>query len=136
MVYGNAGQEGLEKLQRLQNKCLKICKRCDRRADTEALHSVTKVPKLKSRRIAHVNNFMYSRLSKFELVDKRDIRTRAHAAPLFKVKTPNLTTFMRSVGYAGATQWNSLPQGARNLGHLASFKARQKKELIESIPGQ
>ena len=98
VVYGNAGQEELEKLQRLQNKCLKICKRYDRRAETAALHSETGVPMLKSRRVAHVNNFMHSRLSNMDLVDNRDIRTRAHGAPLFKIKTPSLTAYMRSVG--------------------------------------
>ena len=43
------------------------------------------MPKLQERRRAHINNFMYKRLDKAALRDNRDIRTRAHDAPLFKV---------------------------------------------------
>ena len=64
MVYGNASQDGLDRLQRLQNKCLKICMGFNRRHGTANLHSVTRTPQLKDRRLAHMNNFMYSRLGR------------------------------------------------------------------------
>ena len=58
VVYNQASQEGLEKLQRLQNRCLKICKGYNMRFDTDALHAIIKVPLLKQRRQAHINNFI------------------------------------------------------------------------------
>ena len=36
------------------------------------------MPKLSERRTAHIDNFMCKRLGKPELVDDRNIRTRAH----------------------------------------------------------
>ena len=133
VVYGNANQEGLAMLQRLQNKCLKICKGYNLRFETNELHSVTKVPMLAARRTAHVNNFMYNRLSNRCLVDERDIRTRAHDAPLFKVDVPNLTTFTRAVKYSGAVQWNNLPADIRGIDNPETFKARQKGIMQRTV---
>ena len=62
VLYGVANAAGLEKLQRLQNRGLKICKGSDRRFNTARLYSLTSSPMLKSRREAHMNNFMYGRL--------------------------------------------------------------------------
>ena len=78
VIYNSTNQDGLDKLQRLQNKCLKICKGYNSRYDTVDLHTETKSPMLKARRFAHVNNFMYSRLSNPLYIDARNIRTRAH----------------------------------------------------------
>ena len=80
IIYGCSGQDGLDKLQRVQNKCLKMCKGFNIRFGTKELHTVTK---LEARRAAHINNFMFSRLADEGRVDRRDIRTRAHDAPLF-----------------------------------------------------
>ena len=102
VVYNSAGQEALAKLQRLQNRCLKICKGFNVRFETKELHTITKMPMLEDRRAAHVivNNFMYSRLGKKELLDEHNIRTRAHDALLFKVAIPKNEAFKRSVQYA------------------------------------
>ena len=107
VIYGTASQEGLEKLQRLQSKCLKICKGYNVRFDTDELHTQTKTPLLGLRRETHLNNFMYGMLSNDDFINRRDIRTRTHPARLFKVKTPNLTAYKRSVEYAGYVQWNN-----------------------------
>ena len=126
VIYNSAGQEGLDKLQRLQNRCLKICKGFNKRFDTKDLHVITKIPMLASRRSAHINNFMYNRLRIQSLVDKRDIRTRAHDAPVFKVEIPNVETYKRSVRYAGALQWNNLSKETRNITTFKAFKENQK----------
>ena len=52
----------------------------DRRFGTDAIHKIANVPFLKDRRAAHVLNFMYSRKSKKELLNTREIRTWAHDA--------------------------------------------------------
>ena len=133
VIFANAGQEGLLKLQRLQNRCLKICKGYNVRFETDELHYMTKVPKLDVRREAHVNNFMYNRLSMAHLVDERDIRTRAHDAPMFIVDFPNLMAFKRAVKYAGSLQWNKLPSDIRNLASLDAFKQKQKDLMLQSV---
>ena len=129
VIYNVASQEGLDRLQRLQNRCLKICKNLNIRHDTNDLHRITKMPRLDLRRKAHINNFMYGRLKQVALVDARDIRTRAHDAPLFKVSIPANETFKRSVLYAGALQWNGLDKATRNIDNLDTFKQRQKFSL-------
>ena len=129
VIYNTAGQEGLDKLQRLQNRCLKICKGFNVRFCTKELHEITKMPKLSQRRMAHVNNFMYSRLGNESLVDKRDIRTRAHDAPLFKIEIPTVEAYKRSIQYAGALQWNSLNKEIRGIDNFQNFKAKQKSTM-------
>ena len=127
VIYNTAKKESLEKLQRLQNRCLKICKGFDRRFDTKNLHAITKVPMLEKRRECHINNFMYSNLGKPYLRDVRDIRTRAHDAPLFLVDVPKNESYKRSIEYAGAVKWNALPKEIRGIDNLFAFKKRQKQ---------
>ena len=133
VIYDSAGQEGLEKLQRLQNRCLKICKRLNVRFNTNELHVVAKVPLLQARREAHINNFMFGRLSRRNLVDGRDICTRLHDAPLFLVKVPNLEVYKRSIEYSGAIQWNGLPPDIRGIQNAAMFKSTQKSNLMKTV---
>ena len=130
VIYNTANMEGLDKLQRLQNRGLKICKNLHVRYDTKDLHRITKVPMLKIRRKAHVNNFMFNRLKKISMVDTRDIRTRAHDAPLFRIKVPKNESFKRSVPYAGALQWNSLSKEIRNTARFDTFKFNQKRSML------
>ena len=49
---------------------------------------------------------MYKRLSRKDLLNNRDIRTRAHNAPLFSVTIPRCEAFKMSVGYSGSVAWN------------------------------
>ena len=99
IIYNNMGyKEGLEKLQRLQNRCLKICKGYNVRLETKELHKITKIPLLEAKREAYVNNLTYDRLKRPDLVDDRDIRTRAR-----------VQAYKRSVKYAGALQLTNLP---------------------------
>ena len=133
VIYSTASQEMLDKLQRLQNRCLKICLNVNNRFNTDVLDAMSKCPKLPERRRVHVNNFMYGRMSKEQLLDTRDIRTRAHDAPLFKIKVPKNETYKRSVEYAGSQQWNSLAADVRNIRDASSFKRFQKCELQRSI---
>ena len=133
VIYNAAGQEGLEKLQRLQKWCLKISMGFNIRYGTRALYTVTKMPRLEHRRSAHINNFMYNRLNRTELVDNRAIKTTAHDAPLFKVVTPKLEAYKRSVQYAGALQWNGLPKDYRSIKNFESFKSKQKAVMLSNI---
>ena len=133
VIYNTSCQEGLDKLQRLQNRCLKICKNYNIRHDTNDLHRATEMPKLKARRTCHINNFMFKQLSKEHLLDIRNINTRAHDAPLFTIKGPNVETYKRSMEYAGGLQWNTLPIDIRNIANLNEFKAKQKTIMLNSV---
>ena len=126
IIYNTANKDRLEKLQRVQNRCLKICMNLDMRHDTDELHTLAEMPKLQNRRTAHINNFMYKRLSKPNLRDTRNIRTRAHDAPLLKLNVPKVEAYKRSIEYAGSLQWNNLPKEERNINSYEAFKKRQK----------
>ena len=89
VVYHGANAGDLDKLQRLQNKCLKTCLGVHQLYETKEAHRRTKCSYLKPRRNAHLCNFMYQRQSRIDLLDNRDIRTRSHDAPVFKVDLPN-----------------------------------------------
>ena len=102
----------------------------ERRYGTEAAHKLAGVPFLIDRREAHLLNFMYNRKSNRSLLNNREIRTRAHDAPLFEVTIPRCEAFKRSVGYFGAVKWNELPPATRNIHNYSEFKQFQKNHML------
>ena len=130
IIYNTASQEGLDKLQRVQSKCLKICKSYNARFSTKLLHSETKTAMLGKRREAHANNFMFNKLTDLTWTDNRAIRTRAHDAPLFRIKIPKVETYKRSIEYYRAVNWNKLPVATRNIKGLHAFKNIQRTTML------
>ena len=130
VVYDTACQDGLEKLQRLQNRCLKICKCFNMRHGTKDLHVTTKMPMLADRRSCHINNFMYGQQTKEYLLDTRNINTRAHDAPLFRIKIPKNETYKRSVEYAGSMRWNALPPEVRGIANQIELKKQAEENTV------
>ena len=108
VIFYKVHSKDLDKLQRLQNQCLKICSGWDILFSTDLAHKQSHVPFLRDRRKAHKLNFMYKSLSREDLLNNREIRTRAHDAPLFSVNIPRCEAFKRSVGYSGSVAWNEL----------------------------
>ena len=135
IVYHGANAGDLEKLQRLQNKCLKLCLGVNQLHNTKEVHTNTKCSYLEPRREAHLCNFMYQRQNRIELLDDREIRTRRHDAPLFKVDFPNKESLKRSVHYLGSTKWNDLPVKERLIDNHAIFKLHQKKLMLAGVTG-
>ena len=133
VIYWKANERDLGKLQTLQNKCLRICKGRDRRFSVDRVHKQTNVPFLKDRRVAHVNNFMYIRKKNKSLLNTREIRTRAHDAPLFTVPIPRCEAFKRSVCYSGSVWWNGLNANLRYNGNYLSFKQKQKDCMLQPL---
>ena len=133
VIFNNSNVGDLDKLQRLQNKCLKLCNHRVRNANVESIHKIAKVPFLKDRRKAHVLNFMYIRKSRPELLNLREIRTRAHEAPLFNVPIPRCEAFKRSVVYSGSVAWNNLDVELRNMDLFLPFKFHRKKEMLAPL---
>ena len=121
------------KLQKLQNTCLNICLSKERRFSTDAAHKLTNVPFLEDRRKAHVLNFMYQWKSNVRLLNNREIRTRAHDAPLFEVPVPRCEAFKRSVSYFGSVSWNSLPPDIRRINSYLEFKHTRKLAMLRPL---
>ena len=84
---------------RLQNRCLRISSGFDRYYYVNMTHENTSTPFLNDRR-----NLMYKRKDRRELSNIREIRTRAHDAPLFNVPVPRCEAFKHSVSYFGSTE--------------------------------
>ena len=101
VIFNKSNSSDLDKLQRLQNRCLRICLGHDRMFSTDKVHKQASVPLLVDGRKAHVLNFMYLRKKKVHLLNNREIRTRAHDAPLFNICIPRCEAYKRSVSYAG-----------------------------------
>ena len=76
---------------------------------------------------------MYLRKSRVELLNHREIRTRAHDAALFDIGIPRCEAFKRSVGYAGALEWNSLTPQIRNTDTYLAFKYGQKNVMLQPL---
>ena len=81
VIYHRSNSGDLDKLQRLQNRCLCICIGYDRYFSSDRAHKLSKVPFLKDRQASHELNFMFNRKSNVALLNRREIRTRAHDAP-------------------------------------------------------
>ena len=133
VVYAKSFKCNLEKLQRAQNKALKACLRLDPRTETDDVHSIAKVSLLQNRRQADVNNFLYQRQTREDLLNTTSVCTRSHDALLFKVAKPNLEAYKRRIGYFGAVQWNALPPNIRNIKNHLAFKNTQKKWMRMTI---
>ena len=133
VIFCKANERDLGKLQTLQNKCLKICTGKNRRFSTELIHKNTNVPFLNDMRKAHLLNFMYLRKKDRSLLNTREIRTRAHDAPLFIVPVPRSEAFKRSVSYFGSVSWNNLLPVIRNTDSFLNFKKIQKSTMLQPL---
>ena len=133
VIYHNSMSGDLNKLQRLQNRCLRVCLGYDRRFSTDRVHKLATTAFLVDRRKSHVLNFMYLRQRKGHLLNTREIRTRAHDAPLFNVKIPRCEAFKRSIGYFGSVMWNELPVDTRNANPYLLFKYNRKVDMLRPL---
>ena len=78
----------------------------------------------------HLILYMFKQKGNLDIVNKRDVRTRAHDALLFTTKKPNNEKYKRNVLYNGAILWNSLPVCERNILDYKKFKNIQKNNKI------
>ena len=130
ILFMNASQKSLDKLDRLQKRALKICLKAGADITLDILLSSTKTAKLVKRRNAHLLNFMYKKKQCIELLDIKNVHTRARDAVLFKTIIPRCEKYKHSVFfYKGAITWNSLPDTIRNIDTYDSFKELQKKNM-------
>ena len=134
IFYMSANEEHLDVIRKLQYRALRICLKVNIYTPRVELLTRANLPLLAFRRQVHLRNFMFKRAKNDEYLDKADIRTRAHNAPLFKIPKSDTKTFDRSILVKGGTEWNSLSAQTRNIASYNSFKFAQKKWLFSMIP--
>ena len=135
VIYSKAYNKDIDRLQRLQNRSLRLCGSVNQNRiyTSDERHKLAKTPFLKDGRIAHTLNFMYKRTNKHSLLNTREIRTRAHDAPLFNVTIPRCEAFKRSVGYHGSVNWNNLDVATRNINSFLKFKLLQSHNMLNPL---
>ena len=74
--------------------------------------------------------FMYKQKHNDLIIDRRNINTRAHDAPIFQTKHPQNEKYKRNIYYNGAIRWNSLPVDDRNILEYNVFKCKRKKWML------
>ena len=124
----------LEEIQKLQYRALRICFKAARLTPRIELLSRGQLPKLEYRRIAHLRNYMHKRSKTEKYMDKTDIQTRAHQAPLFTILKTDTKAFDKSVLIKGGLEWNNLSADIRLLDTYDKFKTKQKEWLCSKIP--
>ena len=133
ILYHYTSNRLLDKLQKLQNRGLRICFGPGMGMSTDDMHREASISKLFDRRVAHIYTFMYKQKMNRDLIDIRDIRTRAHDAILFATLQPYCEKYKHNVYYHGARSWNQLPVRKRNIEEYANFKNVQKKKAMQKI---
>ena len=129
ILYNDSNQKLLNDLQVAQNRILRTCIYENRYIRTALLHHRCNLAKLKDRRMLHLSLFMYKQQDNVDIVNNRNVRTRAHDAILFTTIKPNNESYKRNIFYKGAINWNNLPVIERNIPTYVKFKNVQKKKL-------
>ena len=127
IFFMHANLKQIRKLQTLQNRALRICLNINIHNDIDNMHQSVQLPKLNMRREAHLVNFMFKYKNNIKYINRRNVRTRLHDAPVFVTKKPNNEKYKQNVFYYGAVQWNNMPVNVRNIETYEKFKSVQKK---------
>ena len=130
ILFTNSTKTLLDKLDSLQIRAVKICLRLDGNTPYNILLNSASVPELIKRRDAHLLNYMYKKKTCIELLDIKNINTRARAAALFKTINPNCEKYKNIVFYKGAMTLNFLPVFVRNIDTYDSFIILQKRNML------
>lgn len=129
IFYGVARKAILDRMQIVQNKALRMCLGLDYLYPTVLTHQRAAISKLEPRRRMHLVNFMYKQQSNQDIVNNRNVFTRAHDATLFLCFKPKNESSKKSALYRGAIHWNNLTVNVRNIEGYEAFKLNRKKWL-------
>ena len=133
IFYINSNCNQVKKLQTLQNRALRTCFRPQVKIPIDMLHQSVQLPKLKIRREVHLVNFMYKYKNNDMYLNKRNVRTRMHDAPVFLTIKPNVEKYKNNVFYYGALKWNNLHVDIRNIESYDKFKCVQKRWSLQQL---
>ena len=133
VIYMGGQKSKLEKLQRLQNRALRICMLKPHRFNTDHLHRAGRVPKLESRRAAHLHNFAYSLAEKPINLKRQSRTTRSSGAPVLNTYLVKCAAYSRSSYHMAAIAWNNLPPKSRQIKTYIEFKHHERAKLRQSL---
>ena len=102
LLYDGTNKKLLGKLQVLQNRCLRTCLLPNQPLPTIRIHEICGIPNLIARRKMHLQLYMFEQKSNHNIVNNREICTRAHDAVLFTNVKPNSEKYKTNILYKGA----------------------------------
>ena len=129
IFYGVARKAILDKMQIIQNKALRMSIGLDYLYPVILTHQHAAISKLEPRPRMHIANFMFKQQNNPDIVNKRNVYTRAHDATLFLCIKPKNESSKKSALYRGAIIWNNLSVHTRNIQDYEAFKLNRKKWL-------
>ena len=88
---------------------------------------------LEMRRKMHLQLYMFKQKHNVEIVNTRNVYTRAHDAVLYVTHKPNSEKYKKNVFYKGPIAWNSLSVQIRKTQTYTSLKDVLSELLIEAI---
>ena len=129
IIYHCSSIQLLDKLQKLQNRGLRICYGTGTGLSINEMHARANLSTLYNRRLHHVCNFMYKQQGNHDILDIRDIRTRAHDAVLYTTSRPFCEKYKKNFFYYGPYLWNQLPVREMKIDTYEHFKNVQKQKV-------
>ena len=123
----------LKNLQNAFNRGLKTAY-MNQRDTIESLQRESKIGTLERRRIMHMNSASFKASLDNNLIDPRDIRTRAHDARMLVVNRPRDPFYRRSLEYRLATNWNDLHHTTRVIDNKVTFHGWNNKDNQDHLP--
>ena len=133
IVYMTATKTHLDKIQQIIDKGVRISLRNKNTINAEKLRKVAKINLLADRRQAHLTKTAFVSSLDDKVIDKRNIRTRAHNARLIKVKRPKNPAYRKSLEFRIAMTWNSLDVQTRAIKDYSAFKRWLDKTLVDKL---
>ena len=103
------------------------------RTATNYIHSLAHVAYLSDRRDLHLKTFGFYRAHIDMYLDKGRMNSRRFAGPILKYMMSNTAGYSRSIEFAVANSWNSLPVNIRVIPSADSFKSLCKSKLHDMI---
>ena len=133
ILYEGSNKKLKNKLQVIQNRCLRTCILPNQHIPTILLHDLCEIGKLEMRRNMHLQLYMFKQKHNMEIVNNRNVYTRAHDALLFNTHKPNSEMYKRNVFYKGAIAWNSLSVHIRKSQTYITLKDILNERIILGI---
>ena len=129
IIYSGTSKINLEKLDKLFYRGLRICDATNNKVSNKQLCEDYNITPLESRREVQILLFMHKQTQNTDILKKTKIRTRLHAAPVFRTYKPNNEKARSNVMYRGAIKWNALPYIERNK-DFNDFKKKIRRDKL------
>ena len=129
VIYDSAATKHTHKLQVSLNAAIRAVYKLPRLTPTAVLLDKAKMDPLTTRRHRSILIHAYHKSKIDRHIDKRQIHTRTHAAPVLIVPNGKSKLAHSSLSYSSARSWNALPAQVRTAETITSFKTKLKRQL-------